>query len=283
VDFLAPIVAPAAAQALMRLHVRSFTLTAEPQSLRVGDTLKLRIAIRVDENVLQLSNVTLPDLSGFDSLGDERQCASAGHGTQCLETMTLSPTVPGDRTIGPTTLDAIDARTNKPSRFATNAVMIHVAALPGALAQPLFRNLVKPILILVLVGAAAYALLWNFGRRSRRSMPIARPQPETPRGPAPPQDPLPGMIAALRADRARARVNAIRDELRRRVGAKEEETLADLLARRAAGDNPNLADALRAIERAAFVDDADLEAAIDDALPILDRLTARTTPPTTGA
>ena len=58
------------------------------------------------------------------------------------------------------------------------------------------------------------------------------------------------------------------DELRRRVGAKEDETLADLIARRAG--NANFLDALRAVERAAFVDDADLDGAIDDALKILD-------------
>jgi hypothetical protein len=258
----------------MRLHVRSFAMTAEPQSLRVGDTLKLHISIYVDENVAQLSNVTLPELSGFDSLGDERECVSSGHGTQCQETIVLSPTVAGDRTIDPTTLDAVDARTNKPSRFATNTVKIHVAGVPANIAAPLFEYLVKPLAILVAVGAVAWFIL----RPRRRPRPATAAKPIVPR-PAPPQDPLPGLISALRTDRSRGRVHALRDELRRRVGAKEEETLADLLARRAAGDNANLADALRAVERAAFVDDADLETAIDDALPILDRLAASTSPP----
>jgi hypothetical protein len=266
----------------MRLHVRSFTMTADPQSLRVGDTLKLRISIRVDENVPQLSNVTLPELSGFDSLGDERECVSNGLGTQCQETIVLSPTVAGDRTIAPTTLDAVDARTNKPSRFETNTVKIHVAGVPANLAAPLFESLVKPLAILVAVAAVAWLLL----RPRRRTMPAAAPKPIPPAPPPPPQDPLPGLIASLRADRSRARVHALRDELRRRAGAKEEETLADLIARRAARDDANLATALRAIERAAFVDEADLDAAIDDALPILDRLAAATSPqpkPPTGA
>jgi hypothetical protein len=262
----------------MRLHVRSFAMSADPQSLRVGETLKLRITIRVDENVLQLSDVTLPDLSGFQSLGDERQCVSAGHGTQCVETMTLTPTVAGDRTIGPTTLDAIDARTDKPSRFATNVVKIHVAGIPANLAAPLFDVLLKPLAILVLVGAVAWWVL----RPRRRAAPVATPKPLVPpQSPGPPQDPLPGLIAALRGDRSRARVHAIRDELRRRVGAKEEETLADLIARRAG--NANFIDALRAVERVAFVDDADLDGAIDDALPILDRLAASSPTPPTGA
>jgi hypothetical protein len=276
VDFLAPIVAPASAQSLMRLHVRSFEMSADPQSLRVGDTLKLRITIRVDENVLQLSDVTLPDLSGFQSLGDERQCVSAGHGTQCVETMTLTPTVAGDHTLGPTTLDAIDERTNKPSRFATNVVKVHVAGIPANLAAPLFSLLLK-LAILVLVGAVAW---WVLRPRRRAAVAPARPAVPPP-PPARPQDPLPGLIATLRSDRSRASVRALRDELRRRAGAKEEETLADLLARRASGANANLQDALRAIERAAFVDDAGLDGAIDDALPVLDRLAASSLP--TGA
>jgi len=246
-------------------------MTAEPKSLRVGETLRLRIVAHVDENVLQLDNVTLPDLSGFDSLGDERRCATSGHGSDCVEVMTLSPTEGGDRTIAPTTLDAIDARNGKPSHFATNSVTIHVAGAlqPNGVTRALLDDLLKPIAILVIVGAAAYALLWGFVRR--KPLPAPLPAPARPVTPATPIDPLPQLIAALARERTRACVLAVRDELRRRVGAREEETLDDLFARLAAGDDPAVAGALRAVERAAFVDDSQLDGAIDDALRALSK------------
>jgi hypothetical protein len=275
VDFLAPIVAPASAQTLARLHVRTFTMTAEPKSLHVGESLRLRIVAHVDENVGQLDNVTLPDLAGFDSLGDERVCASVGRGTDCTEVLALSPTEPGDRTIGPTTLDAIDARNGKPSHFATNSVTIHVIGAgpqPSNVTRALVDNLLRPLMILGFVGAAAYALLWGFGRRRSR-------EPATPNHvtlsevsaanevEAPTK--LADLIAALERDRSRKNILAVRDELRRRVGAREEETLGDLLRRRAAGDDAALVGALRAVERASFVDDSRLPSAIDDALRAL--------------
>ncbi len=273
-DLLAPIVAPASAEALARLHVRAFTLTADPKSLRVGDTLRLRIVARLDERVSQLDNVTLPDLSGFDSLGDERVCTSSASGSECSEVMTLTPTVAGDRTIAPATLDAIDARNGKPSHFATNPITIHVD--PAASQPPdvpnapnaLVDDLLRPLAILVIVGAAAYALLWGFGRRKTAPPPVPPPAPSAPPASV---DPLPQLIAALAEQRTRARVVALRDELRRRIGAREHETLGDLLRRRAAGADATFVDVLRALERAAFVDDAQLARAIDEALRALSK------------
>ena len=264
-DFFAAFVAPAAAQTLSRLHVRDFGMTAAPATLRIGETLRLRIVVRFGDSVTQVDNLTLPDLSGFDSLGDERRCTSARGASECTEVITLSPTVAGDRTIAPATLDAVDATNGKPSHFATNAVTVHVIGAPIPVAQPLFDRLLKPLVILVVVGAAAYALLWGFARRSRAPQPRV---PVPPVVPAPDVDPWPELIARLRRDRSRTAVVALREELRRRAGAKDEETLTLLLARRPA--DPWLNGALRAVERAAFVDDADLAAAIDDALAALE-------------
>ena len=246
-------------------------MTAEPKSLRVGETLRLRIVAHVDENILQLDNVTLPDLSGFDSLGDERRCSTSGHGSDCVEVMTLSPTEAGDRTIAPTTLDAIDARNGKPSHFATNSVTIHVggSVRPNEVTRALLDDLLKPIAILLIVGAAAYALLWGFVRRKPPPAPVS--PPARPVTPAAPTDPLAPLVAALARERTRACVLAVRAELRRRVGAREDETLDDLLARRAAGDDPAVPGALPAVERAAFIDDSQLDGAIDDALRTLSK------------
>jgi len=270
-DFLAPIVAPAGAQQLARLHVRAFTISVEPATLRVGETLQLRITTRVDENILQLDNVTLPDLSGFESVGDERRCGTSGRGSVCVETMTLTPTGPGDRTIGPATLEAIDARNHdKPSRFATNVVRVRVTPVPEP--NSLLFWFLKSFAVLASVAIVGYALLWGFRRRVPR--PPDAVLPEKP--PVKVTDPLPELLSSLAAEPTRPRVLAVRAELRRRAGAREDETLDALLLRGAAGGDPSLAGALRAIETPAFVDDRYVASEAQRALPILERLLGRT-------
>jgi hypothetical protein len=273
-DLFAPFVAPAAAQQLVRLHVRQFAMSADPLSLRVGETLRLRIVTRVDENLLELDNVTLPDLSGFESLGDERQCTTAYRGSQCVETMTLTPTLPGDRTIAGATLEAIDARTGRAVQFSSNTVTVHVEGepVPNYFLQALFDGLIRPFLVLLLVAVVGYAALWGWRRRPK---PVAPPPPVAaapPPPPAPVVPPLRSLVDALAAEPTRANALAVRGELRRSIGAREEETLADLRARKATRGDADLDAALRATEIAAFADDSRLQGAIADAIPPLRRL-----------
>jgi hypothetical protein len=63
----------------------------------------------------------------------------------------------------------------------------------------------------------------------------------------------------------------VRHVVREMVGADDAETLADVLAK-AKGDEP-LRTLLRALERAAFTYDSDLQPAIDAALAQLERMT----------
>jgi hypothetical protein len=277
-DIFAPFVAPAAAQQLIRLHVRQFEMSADPVSLRIGETLRLKIVTRVDENLVELDEVTLPDLSGFESLGDERQCSTAYHGSRCTETITLTPTVAGDRTIAGATLEAIDANSGRAVRFSSNSVVVHVAGapLPNYFWQGLLEGLIRPFAILLLVAALGYAALWGWRRRPK---PVVA---EPPASPAPPPVPaqaapaappaLHGLVETLVRAPSRANLLAVRAELRRRIGAREEETLADLRARGATRGDADLDAALRATEFAAFADDARLDGAITRALEPLQRL-----------
>jgi hypothetical protein len=273
-----PFVAPASAQQLIRLHVRQFTMTAEPSTLRVGETLRLKIVTRVDENLLELDDVTLPDLSGFESLGDERQCTTAYRGSQCVETMTLTPTIAGDRTIAGATLEAIDAASGRAVRYSSNGVVVHVigAPMPNYFLQALFEGLLRPFATVAIVAAIAYAALWGWRRRPKTA-PAVVPVATAPPPPAPPPPPqLLGLVEALAAAPTRANLLAVRAELRRRIGAREEETLSDLRARGATGGNADLDEALRAVEIAAFADESRVPSLIAAALGPLDRLAGRT-------
>ena len=266
--FVAP---PARAQSLVSLHVRSFTMAAAPTQIRVGDTFKLTISAHVDEVLLELDNVTLPNLAGFDVLGDERRCSATGRGSDCVETLDVSPTVAGDRTIAAAIMDAIDARNGKPSRFSTNSVALRVSDAPPHL-PPWIGELVWSLVLAIVPLAAAafvlYAILRNFGKRTTVAVrTLAVPPP-----PPPPIDrdaELRAMVAALAADPSRERALALRGALRERLGAREDETLADLGRRYRNGSHPHLIVALGAVERASFCEDARVARAVEEALPSL--------------
>jgi len=264
----------AAAQSLARLHVRSFEMVADRYDVKVGETIHLRITALVRERIAQLNNVTLPELSGFDLLGDERSCyPEADGGTRCVEAMSIAPQQPGDVTIAPATLDAIDARDGRPSRFATGNLSIKVEADPDAWFSSwlaAFGSVLWPLLrlagVVVLAGVALAAIAWAFGR-PRTAPPPPQPVPAQP----PPLEDFGLLIARLGAEPTRANVVAVRDALRRRIGARPEETFGDLLARGAVGDDRELLAAMNAIERAAFCEQQRLGEAVQDALRVLQR------------
>jgi len=258
------------AQTLERLHVRNFTLATDRTSVREGEPFHLTISAHVDEEVLELDNVTLPDLAGFESLGDERRCAASARGSDCVEILTLDGTQAGTHTLGPVTLDAVDGRSGRASRFATNSVTVTVEGASG------LSGIARSLIVGVLVGIAAAALWWGFVRRRVSSAPQPSPPPPpavvAPPPVAAPPDPesrYRELVAALARDPSRARALDVRAELRLRAGAGSEETLGDLEARGALRGRPGDLSALRAIERAAFCEDANVERAVREALPFL--------------
>ncbi|MBC5811562.1 MAG: hypothetical protein GIW95_12030 [Candidatus Eremiobacteraeota bacterium] len=271
----------APASSLQTLHVRDFTLRADPATLHVGETLRLRISVRVDERLLAMDNVVLPNLAGFVSLGDERQCVSSGRGTECVETMSLEATALGDVSIAAATLDAVDASTNKPSRFATNGVTVRILPADAAAARTFSgrRLAIIAAALLALAAAAFAALIVLFARAQRQAhappKPAPAPAPAAP--PQPPRDPLFDVLANLRAQPTRANALRARAELRRRAGARADETCDDLCLRRNLQKAP-LGAALRAIEIASFAPDAQVEAAIANACPQMERLIAGRAP-----
>ena len=267
--------APALAQELATLHVRDFSLGVDRTNIHVGEPFHLTIVARVGEPVAGLDNVTLPNLSGFEELGDERRCSATPSGTQCLETLTLDATQPGEQTIGAATLSAVDARTGRPSRFITGTVTLHVstgAAGDSDIRTTLYRlaaNVLRIALILLFVSVAAAALWWGFKRRESRAAALESPAPEPVREPEPaPEAGYGALVERLAREPTREHVFAVRRELRERAGAGEHETLRDLIARRALPGDASIA-ALAAVERAAFCREPERAAAVREALPYL--------------
>lgn len=269
----------AVAQVLQRLHVRTFTLGADRYAARAGEELHFTVAVHVDERVARIDNLALPDLSGFEVDGDERRCAPGGRGgTDCTEVLLVTSSTSGQWSIGPATLDAIDARNGRPSRFGSNRITVRILGKPileSDSAHDVERIALQAIVVAASAAVPILAALWLLRATRRRApVPVAvvPPPPLAPTAPA--VDPLDELVHRLREHPSRERVNQVRNELRRRLRAREEETLEDLLKRDSVRRNPSLADALRAVEHAAFVEDDRIVAAVGRALPPLERLTS---------
>jgi hypothetical protein len=266
----------ARAQTYATLHVRSFTMSVDRASVAVGEPFHLTIAAHVDERVVQLDNLTLPDLSGFESLGDERRCVASATGSDCVEIVSLSPTIAGRRTIPGATLDAIDGRNGKPSRFTTDAIVLDVSGPPG---DPLgdgitsfFFGAIRAGVVFVLVVIGVFALIWGFASRRRSPSavgPLASAYVAPVEAAADPFARYRELVDALAREPSRANVLRVREAMRAGMFARDEETYGDLVARGAA--DPTVLDALRAVERAAFCEDDRVADAAREALPFLNR------------
>jgi len=279
---------PAAAQAqpLQTLHVRAFSVAATPSTVRVGETFRLVITIRVDENVSSIDNVHLPDTSGFTEAGDERHLTSGGNGTSYTETLTLSANDPGLKTIGGASFEAIDAGNRTASRFKSNDATIRVlpplaSGMDGFWLQPVLDELRRlfGMLLRLLVVAAALILAARFFLRRRRA--VAPPTEIAPPPVAPPALVPVNALARLRdlttdleADPTRRRAIEVRQYLRRCAGVRDDQTLADLEARLGGRAAPAFIAALRAAERAAFCEEARLPSAIAATVGALHALAA---------
>ncbi|MBD5655543.1 MAG: hypothetical protein IAI50_10265, partial [Candidatus Eremiobacteraeota bacterium] len=228
---------PAPAQSLATLHVRRFSIAADRTTVRAGEPFHVTMTARVDEPVTDLDNVTLPDLAEMDVSGDERRCTATPTGSDCSETLTVAATVPGDRTIGPWTMDVIDGKNHRPSRFSSNTIVIHVTG-PSALENigtTLRALALAAISAFVGIGVAALAvwIVLRIVARRRRPAAVEVIEPE-PAQPPPPvaRASFGELVEALAREPTRARAVAVREALRDSVGAREDETYADLVARR---------------------------------------------------
>lgn len=266
----------------MFLHVRSFTMRADHTQVRPGETFHLTVELRTDEAIPRCNVVTLPGLYGFDSLGEERRGSVRPEGTTCTAIVTLSPTEPGERTIPPATLDAIDAATNTPSRFSTNTTTIKVlhAPLGGAV---ILRNTViqmlKAFVVIALAGALLAVGYWALRRVLPGFASVRRIEPpediaaRTSGVPPDEREQLRAIVEVLAEQPTRQNVLTVRMIIRDMTHAREDEVFGELLARTAANLDPALLDVMRAIERAAFIDDEHLAEAVRDAVRALKQWT----------
>lgn len=260
------------AQSLPRLEVERFTMSAQPASPTIGRAFALTIVLTVRGNVSRIDNVTLPILSQLELRGDERTIHHANGESIYRETLTVRAARTGAIRLAPATLDALDARTGQAEQYSSNPLTIVVrggALQPFATVGSAVGNLV-PIVVrityvlaaLIAVVLVVAAILW-LRRRPRLPEPVLAPIAiaEPPVAEQTRNERLRDAALVLRAEPTRAVVRSVRIAVRSLVGASASETLADVLAR-LHGEDRDLSPLLRALERAAFTTEDDLQSAI---------------------
>lgn len=269
---------PLRAQSLQRLTVTQLVLSADTVQPKLEVPFHLIITAHVRENVTSLDNVDLPILAEVEVLGDEHSLARSANGTTYREVIAVVAHHTGSITIAPVTLDAIDTRTGKPSRFSSNSLTIAVAG--GALEPTVdiaavFWHVVRITFYVVCGGALLLVVVLLLRRRPRprpqmitlpQATPVARPARD-------PREVFRDALVTLRAEPTRATAMRVRHVARALVGASDTETLSDVLRRPLAADT-RMRDVLRALERAAFTYESDLQAAIGRAIVALEGLLA---------
>jgi hypothetical protein len=246
--------APANAEGLRTLQVDALGMHADRTQLRIGQVFHLAIHVHVRERVTALDELVVPNVGTMQLEGDERHVTGSSAGTDVVETLTLEPTAAGTYTFNAAYLDAVDARTGKPTRFSANPVRVVVEGAGVSYSGPagFWRDLGE----VVIAGAAAgtvvvvaIALIRARRRRPPAPAPVT-PQPVVP--PAPPRAPRDEVADALRAYRsapANESLIRLRGALFAAAGAPPGATLRDALA--VTRDGP-LRAALAAAERTAF-------------------------------
>ena len=266
------------AQNLPELTITALSITSQRTSAQEGEAFRLTIHVHAKQHNADLSSLILPDVRNLTILGDEKHTTPvSGDGTDYLETLTIAGVAPGEATVSPAYIDARDpSRGGKPFRFSSNTV--HISILPQTSAgAPPWQEATRRALrvgagaiIGVVVIIALGLVLRRVGRARRRSyvtLPPARPVQAPPPPPAPAEqlDGVRRATAQLSVERNRARAGDVRTALFAYAGARSDETLGSLLER-IPTDRTTLRAALRAAERATFVDEPNLQGAIEDLL-----------------
>ncbi len=274
------IAAGARAETLQRLTVTQLSLAADTATPHIEVPFHLIVTAHVRERIARLENVDLPILAEVEILGDQSATVRDASGTTYRETITVVAHHSGTIAIAPVTLDAIDARTGKPMRYSSAPLTLQVAgpgfaSQAGSIAVGIARTLVALFALLLSLGALGAVVMLLARRAPARPLPLPPPPPEPPAPPPPPRsraDDLRDALATLRAEPGRGAALRVRSFVRRMVGASDAETLDDVL--RTIHDDEPMRALLRALERASFTHDADLDAAVRDALAQLERMTA---------
>jgi hypothetical protein len=246
------------AQDLPRLHITALGLHADQRVVRPGESFHVTVHVHVKEKRERLDELVLPALTNAVDLGDERKRVPAADGTDFYETLTVAASTVGTATFSPAYVDAIDPATGHGMRYSSQPLSVRVTSgttvqdADSAALMRLLRNAILAIVTVVVVLTLAIVALVRLRRpRPRVAAAPISPPPLRVRPARPPGDPVREALAAYRARGDDASLDALRNALFTRAGARPGATFADALRALGARD-PQLARVMAVAERARF-------------------------------
>ncbi|MGH7715061.1 MAG: hypothetical protein ACREML_03585 [Vulcanimicrobiaceae bacterium] len=268
----------ASAQTLPALTITALSITSDRTAAPEGEAFHLRIHVHTKQSGADLASLVLPDVVNLTILGDEKRTASAGNGTDYIETLTVAGVSPGDASVSPAYIDARDpSRGDKPFRFSSNRLRLRItgARNPGftplaSAAMHAARVVVAIVIVVIVLVAIGFLIVRTralAGRRKTyttlpRARPVSAPVTVTP---VDQRAQIRNAALGLASTRTRSAATLLRTALFALAGARRDETVSALLER-VPKEHCALRAALRAAERAVFVDESHLQGAIDDLL-----------------
>ncbi len=270
---------------LQHLAISVLTMSLDRATVTVGQPFHLKIHAHIHQRISRLDNLTLPDLVAFTELSDERHLTPGRHaGTEYNETLTLQANDAGTISIPPVSIDAFNTQDpeQRPSRFSsTESLVVHVLPrtrapsdlLPSRWWWEMLLAGVAGVGALILAGWLALRTLRHFRKPSPAELSESAPAPTRSYelGQLAPAQRLRQAVTLLERAPSIAQAEEVRLALRAIVGAQEAETLEDVLNRIPEPGRATWEQALRAAERAVFIEVSQRPAAILEALPYFER------------
>ena len=272
----------AQAQGLPTLTISALSLTTERTSAPAGRTFHVTVHVRTKQHVTGMPWLVLPNFTNLTILGDEKRTTASPEGTDYREVISVAGIAPGEATVSPAYVDALDpSRGGRPFRFSSNSLRIAITG-DVAFSQPdpwrvygtLALRLAGGLVIAVGLLLGMFAVINRAARLRRRTyvtLPTARPVEPRPVQTLDRAAIIRTAATQLAASRTRENAATLRMALFALAGARSDETLSALLER-VPQSEPALRGALRMAERATFVEDANLQGAIEDLLDAVRRM-----------
>jgi hypothetical protein len=265
--------AAAAAQAYPQLHVIALAQRADLATVEPSGVFHVLIHVKIAQRRERLDELILGAFENCEIISNETVRTALPDGTDFVERLTVQALAPGDATVGPAYIDAVDPALGKAMRFSSNAIRVRVLGPgPAAGVWHVFGVAVRRLLLAAAIVAgfcaAAFVLVVLFARRRRRpakAAPASLPAPAAVPlvdAPAATGERLARAAEDYRRERSAGTLAEVRGLLFGLAGVPPGATLTDAL--RALGERDGrLRAALLDAEGAAFGPAADRAAAGD--------------------
>jgi hypothetical protein len=118
---------PVQAQGYPQMHVVALAQHADRAVVDPGGTFHVTIHVKITQRRDRLDELILGSFENCEIISNETVRTSLPDGTDFIERLTLQALRPGEATISPAYIDALDPAQGRPMRFSSNALHVRVS------------------------------------------------------------------------------------------------------------------------------------------------------------